>query len=64
MRSRAGATRTSWEARDESHCADCGEVFSVSDLECDREGREGSDICEDCHEDWLEDQEDDEEEVA
>lgn len=52
------------EIRGEDHCADCGEVFSVSDLECDREGREGDSICEGCHEDWLEDQDDDEEEVA
>jgi len=43
------------EARDESLCADCEEVFSVSDLECDRKGREGSDICEGCHEQWMED---------
>jgi hypothetical protein len=52
------------EARDEDHCADCGEVFGLDDLECDREGREGDSICEGCHEDWLEDQDDDEEEVA
>ena len=52
------------EARDEGLCEDCGEVFSLDDLDGEREGREGEYICESCHEDWLEDQEDDEEEVA
>jgi len=50
--------------RDEDHCADCGKVFGLDDLDDEREGREGSDICEGCHEDWLEAQDDDEEEVA
>lgn len=52
------------EARDEGLCDECGEVFPASDLDDEREGREGDSICEGCHEDWLEDQDDDEEEVA
>lgn len=50
--------------RGEDHCEDCGEVFGLDDLDDEREGREGDSICTGCHEDWLEDQEDDEEEVA
>ena len=50
------------EARGERLCEDCGEVFDTGDLSDEREGREGDVICEGCHEDWLEDQEDDEEE--
>jgi hypothetical protein len=50
--------------RGEDHCEDCGEVFGLDDLDDEREGREGDSICEGCHEDWLEDQDDDEEEVA
>lgn len=49
------------EARDEALCEDCGEVFATDDLEDDREGREGDNICEGCHDDWLEDQEDEDE---
>ncbi len=49
------------EARDEALCEDCGEVFATDDLEDDREGREGDNICEGCHEDWLEDQDDEDE---
>jgi len=50
------------EARDEGLCEDCGEVFDNGDLSDEREGREGDVICEGCHDDWLIDQEDDEEE--
>ena len=49
------------EARDEGLCEDCGEVFATDDLDDEREGREGDSICEGCHEDWLEDQEDEDE---
>lgn len=46
------------EARDEALCDECGQAFPASYLDALREGREGDNICEDCHEDWLEDQED------
>ena len=49
------------EARDEALCDECGEVFPASDLDALREGREGDNICEGCHDDWLEDQEDEDE---
>lgn len=49
------------QVRGEKLCEDCGEPFPKKDISDERPGREGDDLCEDCYEDWREDQEDEEE---
>ncbi len=47
--------------RGEALCEDCGEAFHESELDDEREGREGDLLCDGCYSDWEIDQEDEDE---